>query len=425
MPINTESKTTEAIAGEQLYCAQSYKPLPVVLARGKGVFLYDTEGKRYYDFLSSYSAVSQGHCHPEIVDAIKKQAEQLTLTSRAFYNNALAPFAAYVTAYFGYEKVLPMSTGVEAVESSIKIARKWGYEKKGVPNGKAKIIACKQNFHGRTTTVVSFSTSKEAQHHFGPYMPGFEVIPFDDIAALEAALQDPNVVAFLVEPIQGEAGVIVPSDDYLKQAKALCEAHNVLLIADEIQTGLGRTGAELAICGNCSCEGSCERQKSYVHADMVLLGKALSGGFYPVSAVLADAEVMDVITPGTHGSTYGGNPMACQIATAALKVLRKEKLPQRARKLGHYFRERMQELVGTGKFITDVRGRGLLNSIEIDKKLPSDTAWNFCLALRDKGLLAKPTHGNIIRMAPPLVISEVELKAGCDIIAQVAETFPT
>ena len=408
---------------EQKYCVQSYQPLPVELARGEGCFLYDTDGKRYYDFLSSYSAVSQGHIHLEIVAAMKQQLERLTLTSRGFYNDMLGPYAAYITAYFGYEKMLPMTTGVEAVESSIKIARKWGYEKKGVPDGEAKVVVCANNFHGRTTTVVSFSTTPVARKHFGPYMPGFEVIPFNDIAALEAALQDVNVVAFLVEPIQGEAGVILPADDYFKQVKSLCEQHNVLLIADEIQTGLGRTGSALAMCGSCSCQGACERQENYVRADILLLGKALSGGVYPVSVVLGQAEIMDVITPGTHGSTYGGNPMACRVAMAALEVVRKEKLPQRARRLGTYFRERMEKLIVSGKFIIEVRGRGLLNSIEVDKTFPEDTAWRFCLALRDAGLLARPTRGNVIRIAPPLVITEEDLAAGCDIISRTAEDF--
>lgn len=415
----------DARAQEQQYCAQSYQPLPVVLARGEGIFVYDTEGRRYYDFLSAYSAVSQGHCHPDIVAALKAQAEQLTLTSRAFYNDVLGPFAAYITDYFGYDQVLPMSTGVEAVESAIKIARKWGYEKKKVPAHKAKIIACRNNFHGRTTTVVSFSTNPVAQKHFGPFMPGFELIPFDDLGALEAALQDTSVVAFLVEPIQGEAGVMVPAENYMKEAKALCQRHNVLLIADEIQTGMGRTGADLALCGECSCEGACERQSNYVAADMLLLGKALSGGVYPVSAVLANKEVMDVITPGTHGSTYGGNPLACRVARAALEVMRKEKLPQRARKLGKYFRDRLQKLSQENNFIAEVRGRGLLNSIDIRSDLPEDTAWRFCLALRDNGLLARPTHGHIIRMAPPLVITQEELAAGCDIIARTASAFAT
>ena len=411
------------MAQEKQYCAQSYEPLPVVLDRGEGAFVYDTEGKKYYDFLSAYSAVSQGHCHPKILSALKEQAGRLTLTSRAFYNDVLGPYVEYVSAYFGYDKVLPMNTGAEAVETSIKIARKWGYEKKNIPENQAKIVACRRNFHGRTMGVVSFSSSELARFNFGPFMPGFEMIPFNDLKALEAAIEDPCVAAFLVEPIQGEAGVIVPAEDYIKKARVLCNKHKVLLIADEIQTGLGRTGGELAVCGACSCEGNCERQENYVRADMILLGKALSGGMYPVSAVLADREVMDVITPGTHGSTYGGNPLACRVAMASLEVIREEKLPQRARKMGQYFRSRMESIAGKDRFITTIRGRGMLNSIEINDTLSRDLVWAFCIEMRDRGLLAKPTHGNIIRMAPPLVITEKELKEGCDIIEQSAERF--
>ena len=414
-----------ASALEDVYCAKNYAPLPVELARGEGVFLYDSDGKRYYDFLSAYSAVSQGHCHPEIIAALTQQAERLTLTSRAFYNDALGEFAAYITAHFGYDQVLPMNTGAEAVETAIKIVRKWGYERKKVPENKAKVVVCEQNFHGRTTTVISFSSSAEATRHFGPYMPGFERIPFDNVAALEQALEDPNVVAFLVEPVQGEAGIKMPAEDYLQQARKLCTEQNVLLIIDEIQTGLGRMAALLGSCGDCSCEDACQRQrqKTYVRADVLLLGKALSGGVYPVSAVLADAKVMDVITPGIHGSTYGGNPVAARVSIAALEVLRKEKLVQRARRLGLRFKALMQALIDSSSLLVETRGRGLLNAIDINPDLPDDTTWRFCLVLRDNGLLAKPTHGNIIRMAPPLIITDEQLEESCDIIAQTVQQF--
>ena len=416
-------KQVDAVAQERAYCAQSYAPLPVVLSRGEGAFVYDAEGRRYYDFLSAYSAVSQGHCHPEIVSALKEQADQLTLTSRAFYNDALGPYGEYMSAYFGFDQILPMNTGAEAVETAIKIARKWGYEKKGIPDDKAKVVVCSSNFHGRTMAITSFSTNPVARKTCGPFMPGFEIIPFNDTEALEVALKDPNVAAFLVEPIQGEAGVVVPHEDYMPRVRALTKKYNVLLIVDEIQTGLGRTGGILAVCGSCSCRSTCEQQESYVRPDLVLLGKALSGGVYPVSAVLGDREVMSVITPGTHGSTYGGNPLACRVAMSALEVIKKEHLPQRARKLGQYFRRRMRAIAGARRFIVEVRGRGMLNSIEINHQFDEEVVWQFCIAMRDRGLLAKPTHGYIIRTAPPLVITEKELETACDIIEATTKEF--
>ena len=414
----------ELMALEKNYCAQNYAPLPVALSHGKGALVYDAEGKEYYDFLSSYSAVNQGHCHPALVEALVQQVGRLALTSRAFYNDALGPYAAYLCDYFNYERMLPVNTGAEAVETAIKVARRWGYQKKGVPKNQAKIITCNQNFHGRTNAIISFSSAEETKKDFGPYLPGFELIAYNDLSALEKALSDPTVVAFLVEPIQGEAGIVVPDKDYLQQAQKLCKQHRVLLIADEIQTGLGRTGAELALCGVCNCSGACQQQAdTYVRADIVLLGKALSGGLYPVSAVLADAEVMDVMDVGSHGSTYGGNPVGCRVAMAALDVLRKEQLPQRARHLGELFRKNLQGLVSAKGPIVEVRGQGLLNALVFHLDLPKDTAINFCLALRDEGLLAKPTHGHIVRMAPPLVISEEELLDGCAIISRVAKRF--
>ena len=332
---------------ENQYGAHNYHPLPVVLSRGEGVFVWDAEGKKYYDFLSAYSAINQGHCHPRIVKALQEQAETLCLTSRAFYNDQLGPYEKYVTEYFGFDKVLPMNTGAEGVETAIKICRKWGYEKKGIPNGEALIVVCGQNFHGRTTTIISFSSDPDAKGHFGPYTPGFVSIPYNDLPALEAVLQaqGEQVAGFLVEPIQGEAGVNVPADDFIPRAAELCRQHQVLFMADEIQTGIARTGSLLAVCGDCTCAGHCERQSTYVRPDILILGKALSGGAYPVSAVLADNEIMDVITPGTHGSTYGGNPLACRVAIEALEVVRDEELAQNARRLGQRFRQRMARLV--------------------------------------------------------------------------------
>ncbi|GHE50733.1 ornithine--oxo-acid transaminase [Roseivirga thermotolerans] len=413
----------EAIALENKHGAHNYHPLPVVLSKGDGVFMWDVEGKKYYDFLSAYSAVNQGHCHPRIVGALKEQAEQLTLTSRAFYNDVLGPYERFVTEYFGFDKVLPMNTGAEAVETAIKIARKWGYEKKGVEENESKIIVFDQNFHGRTTTIISFSSDQDARRNFGPFTEGFIKIPYNDTAALEEALKIDNVVGVLIEPIQGEAGVNVPATDFMKEVARLCKESNVLFMADEIQTGIGRTGSLLAVCGECDCAGHCERKSSYARPDMLILGKAISGGVYPVSAVLADDHIMEVITPGTHGSTFGGNPVAGAVAMAALEVIRDEKLTQNARKLGEIFRERMNQFIETTELVTLVRGRGLLNAIVINDKPSSSTAWDICVKLKDNGLLAKPTHGNIIRFAPPLVMTEEQLHECCDIIEKTIREF--
>lgn len=421
--METITSSRQAIALENQYGAHNYHPLPVVLSRGEGVFLWDVEGKRYYDFLSAYSAVNQGHCHPRIQHALIEQAGKLTLTSRAFYNDILGPFEKYITEYFGFEKVLPMNTGAEGVETALKIARKWGYERKGVAENKAKIIVAENNFHGRTTTIISFSNDANARKNFGPYTQGFVKIPYNDVAALKTALEDPDVVAFLVEPIQGEAGVYTPTDDYIRQVQQACSTKNVLFIADEIQTGIARTGSLLAVCGNCTCEGHCERQETYTKPDILILGKAISGGFYPVSAVLADKEVMDVIKPGQHGSTFGGNPLGTQVAMAALEVVRDEKLAQNARRLGEIFRDRMQKVVEKYSIAKLVRGRGLLNAVVINDSEDSSTAWDICMKLAENGLLAKPTHGNIIRFAPPLVMTEEQLHECCDIIEKVISEF--
>ncbi len=410
---------------EKKYGAHDYHPLPVVLAKGEGVYLWDVEGKQYYDFLSAYSAVNQGHCHPEIIKTIKEQASTLTLTSRAFHNNRLGEYLEFTTEYFGFESLLPMNTGAEGVETAIKITRKWGHTIKGIPEGHAQIIVCDNNFHGRTTTIISFSSDAGSKDHFGPHTGGFIHIPYNDTVALEKALQEnPNVAGFLVEPIQGEAGVNTPDDDFIAKAKAACTKYNVLLIADEIQTGIGRTGALLAVCGNCSCDAHCERQEAtYVRPDLLILGKALSGGVYPVSAVLADRAIMDVIQPGQHGSTFGGNPMGSLVAQTALQVIKDEKLTQNARELGHFFRAQMNQYIQKSKIVNLVRGRGLLNAILINDKEDSKTAWNICLRLRDQGLLAKPTHGNIIRFAPPLVITKDQLADCIRIITSVLEEF--
>ncbi|MBN7811394.1 ornithine--oxo-acid transaminase [Algoriphagus sp. H41] len=405
------TSASQAIALEEKYGAHNYHPLPVVLARGEGVFLWDVEGKRYYDFLSAYSAVNQGHCHPKIKDALIEQAGILTLTSRAFHNDVLGQFEKYLADYFGYDKVLPMNTGAEGVETAIKIARKWGYERKGVDENAAKIIVAEGNFHGRTTTIISFSNDKNARKNFGPYTAGFVRIPYNDVDALNRALEDEDVVAFLVEPIQGEAGVFVPDEGYLSKAKAACAGKNVLFIADEIQTGIARTGKMLAV------------DHENVRPDMLILGKAISGGFYPVSAVLADDAVMDVIKPGQHGSTYGGNPLGTKVAMAALEVVREEGLAENAERLGQIFRERMQRLVDKSELLTLVRGKGLLNAIVINDSPDSSTAWGICLKLAEKGLLAKPTHGNIIRFAPPLVMTAAQLAECCDIIEEVVTEF--
>ena len=417
--------TEEAIALEDKYGAHNYHPLPVVLARGEGVHVWDVEGRKYYDFLSAYSAVNQGHSHPRIVEALVNQAHTLALTSRAFHNDQLGPYEKYITEYFGFDKVLPMNTGAEAVETAIKIARKWGYEKKGIPNGEAKIIVCGKNFHGRTITIISFSSDPDAKGNFGPYTPGFMSIGYNDLPALEACLEahGAHVAGFLVEPIQGEAGVFVPDDDFIPKAAALCKKHNVLFIADEIQTGIARTGALLRVCGDCACAGHCEKQSTYTRPDMLILGKAISGGVYPVSAVLTDDPVMEVITPGTHGSTFGGNPLGCNVALAALEVVRDEKLAQNARKLGNIFRDRMQKLVDEREELKLVRGKGLLNAIVINDSPDSSTAWDLCVALKENGLLAKPTHGNIIRFAPPLVMTEEQLNECCEIIERTVREF--
>ena len=424
--MTTAQKLTsqETIALEEKHGAHNYHPLPVVLKRGEGVYVWDIEDKQYYDFLSAYSAVNQGHCHPAIVGAMSKQAETLTLTSRAFHNDMLGKYEAYATDYFQFDKLLPMNTGAEAVETAIKIARKWAYEKKGVPEHEAQIIVCENNFHGRTTTIISFSNDEGARKNFGPYTPGFIKIPYDDVDALERALvENKNIAGFLVEPIQGEAGVFTPASDFLMKAKALCEANNALFIADEIQTGIARTGALLAVCGNCTCEGHCERQETYSRPDILILGKALSGGAYPVSAVLADDEVMNVIKPGQHGSTFGGNPVASAVAMAALDVVKDEKLAQNARVLGELFRSKLNEYIAESKIVNLVRGRGLLNAILINDTEDSSTAWDICMALKENGLLAKPTHGNIIRFAPPLVMTEDQLLDCVAIIVKTLQQF--
>ena len=410
---------------ESKHGAHDYHPLPVVLAKGNGVYLWDVNGKRYYDFLSASSAVNQGHCHPEIVGAMKEQAETLTLTSRAFHNNKLGEYMKYITDYFGFDKVLCMNTGAEGVETAIKIARKWGYEKKGVAENQAQIIVCNNNFHGRTSTIISFSTDPNSKGHFGPYASGFIHVPYDDLDALAKVLENnPNIVGFLVEPIQGEAGVYTPDEDFIRGAKALCKQNDVLLITDEIQTGIARTGSLLAVCGNCTCQGDCEQQEStYVRPDMLILGKAISGGTYPVSAVLCDNEIMEVIKPGQHGSTFGGNPLAVTIAKKALEVVKNERLAQNARELGEIFRTEMNLYIAHSNIVKLVRGKGLLNAIVINDSPDSDTAWNICLKLRDNGLLAKPTHGNIIRFAPPLVMTEEQLQDCISIIINTLKSF--
>lgn len=410
---------------EKEFGAHDYNPLPVVLTRGQGVYLWDVEGKKYFDFLSAYSAVNQGHCHPEIIEALTNQAKDLTLTSRAFHNDKLGEYMEYATKYFGFERLLPMNTGAEGVETAIKISRKWGHTIKGVPENQAQIIVCENNFHGRTTTVISFSSDPGSKDYFGPHTPGFLHVPYNDLDSLELILKNnPNIVGFLVEPIQGEAGVYVPDEDYLSAAKKLCQKSNVLFIADEIQTGIGRTGSLLAVCGNCSCENNCERQKStYTRPDLLILGKALSGGTYPVSAVLCDSKIMDVIQPGQHGSTFGGNPLGSTVAKKALEVVKKEKLTQNSRELGNYFRSEINNYIKQSSVVKLVRGKGLLNAIVINDEPDSKTAWNICLKLRDNGLLAKPTHGNIIRFAPPLVITKTQLNECITIIKKTLHEF--
>lgn len=400
--------THRFLALEEEYGAHNYHPLPVVLERGEGVHVWDVDGNRYFDFLSGYSAVNQGHCHPRIVAALVDQASRLTLTSRAFYNNLLGEYEKYITRLFGYDKVLPMNTGVEAVETALKLARRWGYEVKDIEPDQAKIIVCRDNFHGRTVNIISFSTDPSSRTNFGPFTPGYEAIPYNDLAALKAAVADKNVAGFLVEPIQGEAGVIVPDDGFLAKAYAICREANVLFIADEIQTGLCRTGKMLA----CDHEG--------VHPDILILGKALSGGVLPVSAVLADDEMMMLIKPGEHGSTYGGNPLACKVAMAALDVLQDEGMAENAAIQGEYFRKSLRAI--GHRHIATVRGKGLLNAIVIDHP-DTDAAWELCLSLRDNGLLAKPTHGHIIRLAPPLLINRAQVDEALDIIRKSLNDF--
>ena len=408
----SEKMTSErAIELEDKYGAHNYHPLPVVLHRGQGVNVWDVEGKKYYDFLSSYSAVNQGHCHPEINFALTEQARNLTLTSRAFYNSSLGEFEKHMHDVFGYDKILPMNTGAEAVETALKLARRWGYDVKGIPENQDKIIVCDGNFHGRTISIISFSEDPDSFKGFGPYTPGFERIPYNDVEALRIALQDPNVCAFMVEPIQGEAGVFVPADGYLAACKEACREKNVLFVADEVQTGIARTGKMLA----CDHEG--------IRPDMVILGKALSGGVLPVSAVLCDDEVMMCIKPGEHGSTFGGNPLACKVAIAALSVVKDENLAENAQRLGIIFREKIAAFAEQNDLVLSVRGKGLLNAILINDTEDSSTAWDICMKLRDNGLLAKPTHGNIIRFAPPLVITEKELNECVDIITNTISDF--
>lgn len=422
----TSNKITsqQAIDLEDKHGAHNYHPLPVVLKKGEGVYVWDVEGKKYYDFLSAYSAVNQGHCHPKIVNAMSRQAETLTLTSRAFHNDMLGQFEKYITEYFDFDKVLPMNTGAEAVETAIKITRKWAYEVKGVEEREAQIIVAENNFHGRTTTVISFSNDENARQNFGPFTPGFIKIPYNDVQALEDAIvNNKNVAGFLIEPIQGEAGVYTPADDYMKLVKELCNKHNVLFMADEIQTGIARTGSLLAVCGDCTCEGHCERQETYNRPDILILGKALSGGAYPVSAVLADNAIMNVIKPGQHGSTFGGNPIAAAVGMAALDVVLDENLALNARRLGNLFRRELNTYIASSSIVKLVRGKGLLNAIVINDSEDSSTAWDICMALRDNGLLAKPTHGNIIRFAPPLVMNEKQLLECVSIITKTLKKF--
>ena len=400
--------TQDYIKREEKFGAHNYHPLPVVLDRGEGVFVWDVEGKRYFDFLSAYSAVNQGHCHPDIVAALTEQAKKLCLTSRAFHNSSLGEYEEYITNYFGYDKVLPMNTGVEGDETALKLCRKWAYLKKGVPQGKAKIIVCENNFHGRTITIVSISTDSDARKDYGPYTPGFVTIPYNDTAALEKELQDPDVAGFLVEPIQGEAGVFVPDQGYLKKVSDLCKKYNVLFIADEVQTGIARTGKLLA----------CDHEN--VKPDILILGKALSGGVFPVSAVLADDDIMLTIKPGEHGSTFGGNPVAARVAMAALRVVKEEKLAENAEKMGEIFRKKLRNI--DSEMIEIVRGKGLLNAVVIKPK-NGKTAWDVCLKMKESGILAKPTHGHIIRFAPPLIITEEQLNEASELIAESINSF--
>ena len=412
MAVLDQLTSQQAIDLENKYGAHNYHPLPVVLSRGEGVYVWDVEGKKYYDFLSAYSAVNQGHCHPKIIGAMVQQAQTLTLTSRAFYNDMLGKYEKFATELFGFDKLLPMNTGAEAVETALKLSRKWAYEVKGIPENKAQIIVCENNFHGRTTTIISFSNDTVARNNFGPFTDGFIKIEYDNLQALENVLNSSNnIAAFLVEPIQGEAGVYVPSEGYLSAAKALCEKHNVLFIADEVQTGIARTGKMLAV------------NHEEVQPDILILGKALSGGAYPVSGVLADDAIMNVIKPGNHGSTFGGNPIAAAVAIAALEVVQEEKLAENAERLGQIFRAELAEFAEQNDLVTSVRGKGLLNAILINDTEESSTAWDICIKLRDNGLLAKPTHGNIIRFAPPLVMNEEQLLDCISIIKRTISEF--
>ena len=412
MAVLEHISSQEAMALEDKYGAHNYHPLPVVLSKGEGVFVWDVEGKKYYDFLSAYSSLNQGHGHPKIVNALIEQSQRLTLTSRAFYNDVLGRYEKFITQYFGFDKVLPMNTGAEAVETALKLCRKWAYEVKGIDENEAEIIVCENNFHGRTTTIISFSNDPVARKHFGPYTKGFIKIEYDNLQALETALENnANVAGFLVEPIQGEAGVYVPSEGYLKKAKALCEKYGVLFIADEVQTGIARTGKMLA----------CDHEN--VKPDILILGKALSGGVYPVSAVLSNNTIMNVIKPGNHGSTFGGNPVAAAVAIAALEVVKEENLTYNAQQLGELFRSEMNNYIANSKIVKLVRGKGLLNAIVINDHEESDTAWEICLKLRDNGLLAKPTHGNIIRFAPPLVMTKEQIMECVSIIVETLKEF--
>lgn len=409
--METMTRAEEIMEIEARYGAHNYHPLPIVLEKGEGVLVWDVDGKQYFDFLSAYSAVNQGHCHPRIIGALEKQAKRLTLTSRAFYNDKLGVYEKYISEYFGFDKVLPMNSGAEGVETAIKIARRWAYDVKGIAKDQAKIVVAGENFHGRTTTIISFSTDPDSYGGFGPYTPGFVNVPYNDLEALASALEDSNVAAFLVEPIQGEAGVNVPSDGYIRGVRELCTKHNVLFIDDEIQTGIARTGKLLAI----DHEG--------VRPDILILGKAISGGVYPVSAVLADDAIMNVIKPGQHGSTFGGNPLACVVAVEALEVIRDEDLAKNAQVLGEGFREAMAELVDELDILKGVRGKGLLNAVLINDTPESSTAWDMCMALKENGLLAKPTHGNIIRFAPPLVMTAEQMETCINIISDTLRKF--
>ncbi len=409
--LTDDGTSEEFISLEDKYGAHNYHPLPVVLKKGKGVYVYDVEGKKYYDFLSAYSAVNQGHCHPKIINALIEQSQKLTLTSRAFYNNQLGPYEEYITEYFGYDRVLPMNTGVEGGETAIKLCRRWGYAVKGIEENQAKIIFAAGNFWGRTLGAISSSTDESSRKQFGPFMTGYVIVPYNNISALEKELKDPNVAGFMVEPIQGEAGVVIPDANYLKDAYKLCKKHNVLFIADEVQTGIGRTGAKIC----CDHFG--------FKPDILILGKALSGGVLPVSAVLSRDEIMLTIKPGEHGSTFGGNPLACAVATAALKVVEEEKLAENAMKMGELFRSILtNELLGSVPFVKEIRGMGLLNAIVIDKDEDEEKALKICLKMAENGLLAKPTHGHIIRFAPPLVINEKQIKEACSIISETIKS---